>query len=381
MPSAARLLLVSFLAFIFLYIRPGAAEESLRPESFDFLKRFLATPTPSGFEQPAQKIWMDYVGAFAAKPAGDVQGNAIGVIHPQGTPRVMFAGHCDEIGFIVRYIDDRGYLSFDAIGGFDQPIIPGRIVEVHTSHGPVLGVIGKIPIHLIKEEDRNRGSRIDDLWIDIGARDKKEAESLVMLGDPVTYPGELLELRNGLYTTRGFDDRIGSFIVAETLRELARSKSLQAAVYSVSTTQEEIGASGARTSTFGIDPLVGVAVDVTFAADQPGVEKKEVGDIVLGGGPVISRGPHINPRVFDLLMETAKKKNIPYQIEIDSNHTGTDADVMYISRAGVAAGVVSIPLRNMHTPVEVLSMSDVVNTIRLLTAFSEAVRPDMKFIP
>ncbi len=352
-----------------------------RGESLDFLKHMLQTPSPSGYEAPGQKIWAAYTGAFAEKTTIDIKGNAIGVVNGRGGPKIMFAGHCDEIGFIVRYIDDEGMLLFSALGGFDEPIIPGRRVVVHTAKGPLNGVIGKSPIHLMKAEDRGKGASIDRLAIDIGAKTKKEAESLVALGDPVTYPYEFTELLNGLVVARAFDDRIGSYIVAEVLRNLAASKSLKASVYGVSTVQEEIGAAGARTSAFGIDPLVGIAIDVTHAADQPGVDKKEAGDVVIGGGPVITRGAYMNPKVVSLLVETAKKHNIPYQIDISPTRTGTDTDVLYINRAGVAAGVVSIPLRYMHTPVETISLTDVENTIRLLAAFSEAVIPDMSFVP
>ncbi|MCE5249916.1 M42 family metallopeptidase [bacterium] len=351
----------------------------MRKESLDFLQSMLANPSPSGYEQPVQKLWRDYTGPFAEKVTGDTQGNAIGVVNAKGTPRIMFTGHCDEIGFIITYIDDNGFLSFGALGGFDEPIIPGRRVTVHTSHGPIPGVIGKPPIHLMKSEDRGTGAKIEDLVIDTGAADKKEAESLVALGDPVTYTYDFIPLRNDLYVARGFDDRIGSFIVAEALRALAGSKTLKAGVYCVSTVQEETGARGAYTSAFSIEPLVGIAIDVTHASDQPGVEKKRVGDIKLGGGPVIARGSRSNPHVFNLLVETAQKNNIPYQIEVNPSSTGTDADAIQISRAGVAACVVSIPLRYMHTPVETLSMKDVENTIRLLVAFAEAVKPDMTF--
>lgn len=371
---------VCAVLLVLMPVRFAGAQDTLRKESFDFLQRMLATPSPSGYEQPAQKIWSDYTRAFATV-TNDVKGNAIGAINPGGKPRIMFAGHCDEIGFIVRYINDQGFLAFGALGGFDEPIIPGRQVVIHTTKGPVRGVIGKPPIHLMSADDRNRGASIDDLWIDIGAKDKKDAESLVMLGDPVTYPESFMELRDGVYVARAFDDRIGSFIIAETLRELSRSRGLAAMVCGVSTVQEEIGAGGARTSAFDLDPLVGIAIDVTHAADQPGVERKNVGDVVLGGGPVISRGAHCNPRVFDLLVKVAKERGIPYQIDISPSRTGTDADVIHISRAGVAAGVVSIPLRYMHTPVETLRMSDVLNTIRLLVAFSEAVKENTSFLP
>lgn len=353
----------------------------MRKESLDFLRDILANPSPSGYEQPVQKLWRDYTGAFCDSVHTDTHGNTIGVFNSGGNPRVMFAGHCDEIGFLIRYIDEKGFLYFGPIGGFDEPIVPGRRVTIHTSSGPIPGVIGKTPIHLIKPDDRKKGSEINDLWIDIGAKDKEEADEAVSIGDPVTFQYNMMELRRDCYVARGFDDRIGSFIVAEVLRELAERNTVQAAVHSVSTVQEEVGLRGARTSAFGIDPLVGIATDVTFATDQPGVDKKLVGEIKLGGGPVIARGPNINPRVFDLLVETAKKNEIPYQVEGIPRATGTDANAIQLSRAGVAAGLVSIPLRYMHTPVETLCLGDVEYAVKLFAAFAEAITPEMTFVP
>ena len=353
----------------------------MKKQSIDFLKRILSTPSPSGYEQPVQKLWTEYVRPFAEQVSTDSHGNTIGVVNGGGAPRVMFSGHCDEIGFMVRYIDDKGFLYFGAIGGFDETIIPGRRVTVHSTDGPVPGVIGKTPIHLIKPDDRKKGSEINDLWIDIGAKDKKEAESLITIGDPVTYTYDFMEMKTGFAVARAFDDRIGSFIVAEVLRTLAEAKSLKAAVYSVSSVQEEIGLRGARTSAYGIDPQVGIATDVTFATDHPSIDAKQVGDIKLGGGPVIARGPNINPRVFDLLVKTAKKHKIPYQIEGIPRATGTDANAIQLNRAGVAAGLVSVPLRYMHTPVEMLDLKDVKQTIQLMSAFAEALTPETNFIP
>ena len=352
----------------------------VRKKSLDFLKKILSSPSPSGYEQPVQHIWSEYTKGFAEVQT-DYHGNVIGVVNSKGYPRIMFAGHCDEIGFQVRYIDDKGFIYFGSIGGFDESIIPGRRVEIHASGGPVNGVIGKAPIHLMKPEDRKKASEIKDMWIDIGAKDKKEAEKYVSIGDPVTYLNDFMELKTGLTVARAFDDRIGSFVVAEILRELSASKKLKASVHSVSTVQEEVGLRGAKTSAYGIDPQVGIAIDVTFATDQPGVEPKQVGDIKLGGGPVIARGPNINPRVFELLVETAKKKKISYQIEGIPRLTGTDANVIQVTKAGVASGLVSIPVRYMHTPVETLDLGDAENTVKLLAAFSENVRRDTEFRP
>ena len=352
----------------------------MRNASLTFLKKILSTPSPSGYEQPVQKSWREYVGAFADVRT-DYHGNTIGTLNPNGSPRIMLAGHCDEIGFMIKYIDENGFLYFWPIGGFDESIIPGRRVTIHSSDGPVPGVIGKTPIHLIKPDDRKKASEISSLWIDIGVKDAKEAESFVAIGDPVTYVEDFMALKTGLAVARAFDDRIGSFAVAETLRLLAGSKKLNASVSGVSTVQEELGLRGARTSAFGVEPDIGIATDVTFATDQPGVEKKQVGDIKLGGGPVIARGPNINPRVFDLLVATAKKLKIPYQIEGISRATGTDANAIQVSRAGVAAALVSIPVRYMHTPVETLDLKDAEYAAKLMAGFAEAVTKDMTFIP
>ena len=355
-------------------------EDMFGKKPFEFLRSMLSNPSPSGYEQPVQKQWCDYTGEFADVRI-DTHGNAIGSINPDGKPRLMFAGHCDEIGFMVRYIDDSGFLYFGPMGGFDQSIIPGRRVFVHTAQGHIPGVIGRMPIHLMQSDDRTKASEIKDMCIDIGVKDRKEAESLVAIGDPVTYTYDYFELRNGLAAARGFDDRIGSFIVAEVLRKLSRSKNLKAAVYSVSTVQEEIGLRGATTSAYGIDPDVGVATDVTHATDYPGVDKKEVGDIKLGGGAVIARGPNINPRVFELFVETGKKNNIPYQVQGVPRGTGTDANAIQLTRSGVAAGLISIPLRYMHTPVETLDFMDVKYIIDLMAGFAEALTPDTDLTP
>jgi len=353
----------------------------VKKKSLEFLKSVLSSPSPSGYEQPVQKLWKDYTEEYAEEVYTDMHGNSVGILNKKAATRIMFAGHCDELGFLIKYIDEKGFLYFGPIGGYDETIVPGRRVTIHSGSEKIPGVIGKAPIHLIKPDDRKKGSQIEDLWIDIGAKDKKEAEALVSIGDPVTYMYDFLELKTGFAVARGFDDRIGSFVVAEVIRELSKSKSLKAAIYSVSTVQEEIGLRGAHTSAYGIDPKIGIAIDVTFATDHPGVEKKHVGEINLGGGPVIARGPNINPRVFELLVSAAKKNKIPYQVEGIPRSTGTDANAIQLTRAGVATGLVSIPLRYMHTPVETLDLNDVEATVKLLSAFSESIKDDTNLIP
>ena len=349
-------------------------------KSLTFLKRLLEAPSPSGFEQPAQKIWRENVGKYADRIQTDVHGNCIGIINEEGCPRILLAGHCDELGFMVQYITDEGFLHFRTIGGFDVNIIPGRRVKVHTKNGPILGVTGKKAIHVMTDEEKKKKVEIHDLWIDIGVSDRKEAEALVSVGDPVTYTVGFEELRKDLAISRGFDDKAGSFAVGEVLRMLS-GKSFKAAVYSVSTVQEEVGLRGARTSAFGINPKVGIAVDVTHATDHPDMDKKRVGDIKLGYGPVIARGANINPVVEKILIRTARDEKIPFQIVAAPGGTGTDANAIQLTRAGVATGLVSIPLRYMHTSVETLSLKDVENVSKLLTAFILRLDDSVDFTP
>ncbi|RMF83935.1 MAG: M42 family peptidase, partial [Nitrospinota bacterium] len=262
--------------------------------SLDFLRNLLNTISPSGYEEEAARVWTEWTGAFADTIEKDNHGNIMAGINPQGTPRVMLAGHIDEIGFMVTYIDEKGFLSFAPIGGHDIQIVQGMRVEVKTEQGRIRGLIGKKPIHLLDPDDRKKVPKYEDLWIDIGARDGEEARSLVKTGDPVVSAYNFEELRNGLAVARAFDDKIGAFVVAEALRLLAADRP-QAAVFAVATVQEEIGLRGARTSAYRLNPDIGIAIDVTFATDHPGMEgkeKKRFGEIRLGGGPVLARGPN-----------------------------------------------------------------------------------------
>jgi len=353
----------------------------MNADALSFLKNLMKQSSPSGFEVPAQKVIRARMQNVADRVTGDVHGNLIGALNEKARVKVMLAGHVDEIGLMITHIDANGFIFFAAIGGWDPLVAVGQRVCITTTKGPIYGVIGRKPIHLMDIAERDKGVKLEDLWIDIGAKNKKAAAGLVSIGDPVTYLDDYLELKTGLVVARAFDNRIGSFIVAEILRVLSESKTLKAAVHSVSTVQEEIGLRGAHTSAYGVDPQIGIATDVTFATDQPGVDPKHVGDIKLGEGPVLARGPNINPRVFDLLVDTAKKKKILYQVEGISRATGTDANAIQLTRAGVAAGLVSVPLRYMHTPVETLDPGDVENTVKLMASFAEALAPDMSFIP
>ena len=355
----------------------------MREESLSFLKTILSAPSPSGYEQPAQRVWREYVGAFADEVTTDSPGNAIAAINPDGAPRVMLAGHCDELGFQINYINDDGFLYFNQIGGHDLAIVPGRRVVIHTANGEVRGVIGKRAIHLMTQEEREKPKPlIEKYWIDIAVKDKAEAEGLVAIGDPVTYDVAYWDMRNGVAASRAFDDKAGAFVVADTLRLVAEKREeLKAAVFAVSTVQEEVGLRGATTSAYGVNPDTGIAVDVTHATDSPDMDKRKAGDVTMGGGPAIARGANINPVVFGRLVKAAKKARVDYQIEAAPRGTGTDANAIQLSRGGVAAGLVSLPLRYMHTPVEMLSLSDLTGAADLLTAFCLGLRKSTSFIP
>jgi putative aminopeptidase FrvX len=349
-------------------------------ESFEKLKRLVDTPGPSGYEQAVQKVFREQIAPHADEVNTDIMGSVIAVKNPKGSPRVMLAGHADEIGFIVRYIADDGALYFGQIGGHDAIVTVGQRVHVHTEKGAILGVLGRKAIHLLESSERDKVPKTDDLWIDIGAANKKEAEELVQIGDCVTYAQELQMLHGSRATARSFDNKMGCYVVAEALRLLG-DKNPSCAVYGVATVQEEIGLRGARTTAYAINPTVGIATDVTHAMDFPGAEKKRVGDVKLGAGPVVYRGANINPKVFQLLVQAAKEEEIPIQIEAAAGGTGTDANAMQISRAGMATGLISVPLRYMHTPCEVMSLDDIENAAKLMAAFCARVTADIDWTP
>jgi endoglucanase len=352
----------------------------METRSLEFLKRLLATISPSGYEDEAAQVWAAEAKTFADEVRIDTQGNVIAVVHKGGKPRVMLAGHTDEIGFMITHIDDQGFLYFGQIGGWDPQIAQGQRVWIRTATGRVLGVIGKKPIHLIKEEERTKVTKTDELWIDIGAKEKTEAEKLVRIGDPVVVDYGFAELRNGLVVSRGFDDKAGAFTVLEAGRLLAKLNP-KAEVHIVATVQEEVGLRGAHTSAFGVDPLVGIAVDVGFATDFPTMadEQKRLGVAKVGQGPLIARGPTYNHRVVDLLIETAQAHKIPTQLHAEPRGTGTDAYAMQMTRAGIAAGLVSIPNRYMHSPCEIVSLSDLENAYTLIAQTVAQIDEKMSF--
>ncbi|MCL2622864.1 MAG: M42 family metallopeptidase [Planctomycetaceae bacterium] len=346
----------------------------------DFFKQLIQTPSPTGFEEKIQAVVRDYITPFADTIETDVHGNVIAVKNPGAPLRVMLAGHCDQIGLLVNYIDAEGFLYVLSLGGWDPPMLLGQRVVVWAENGPIHGVIGKKPIHLLNDEEKKKTVKIHDLWVDIGVKNKEEAEKLVEIGTPVTVELSYREMQNEMVAAPGTDDKVGVWVVMEALRRIDAAK-LKCTVYAVSTVQEEVGLRGAKTSAFGIDPQVGIAVDVTFATDCPTIEKKQNGEVVLGGGPVISRGPNMNNKLVNALIKAAKDHRIAYQICAEGRITGTDANMIQVNRSGVATGLVSIPNRYMHSPVEVVSLKDIDATADLLARFLESLDPDTSFIP
>jgi len=352
----------------------------MRKESLTFLEQLVNAPSPSGYEQPAQAVVRDYAGQFADEVTTDVMGNVIAAINPGGSPRVMLAGHVDEIGFMIRYITDQGFIHFSPIGGVDAHLVPGQKVTIHSAKGPVLGVVGKKAIHLMDPDERGKVLQFHQQWIDIGATGRKQTEKRVAIGDPITFKANFELLNGHIAVARGFDDKMGSFVVLEALR-LAKSARLKAAVFAVSTVQEEIGARGACTSAFTIDPQAGIAVDVGHATDYPDADKKRVGDTKLGGGPILHRGANMNPVVTERLLAAAAKAKVKYQMIGVPGASGTDAWAMQLVRGGCASSVVSVPLRYMHTPIEVLDLRDLETASKLLAQFCLDLKPDTSFIP
>ena len=356
----------------------------MRKESLKFLEKLLDAPSPSGYEQPAQRVFREYVAPFCDEVTTDVMGNVLARIIGKGKdlPKVMIVGHTDEIGLQVKYVDDRGFLYFAAVGGVDAHLTPGKRVNVHTVSGVVPGVIGKKPIHLMDAKDRETVVKLEAQYIDIGAKDKKDAQKLVKVGDAVTFESSFTRLQGDRVASRGFDDKAGCFVVAEVLRLVnASGKKLNIDLYGVSSVQEEIGLRGGTTSCYTINPDVGICVEVDFATDQPDVEKKHNGEVGLGKGPILARGANINPHLFELLSAAAEKEKIGIQHTASPRATGTDANVMQISRGGVATALVKIPLRYMHTPVETVSLGDLEDAAKLIVAALSKITTREEFIP
>jgi endoglucanase len=353
----------------------------LTPESLGFLKRLLDTPGPSSFEAAPARVWRAEAQGFADAVEADVAGNSFARLEASG-PRVMLAGHIDEIGVMVTHVDDEGYLSFDTIGGWDSQVFVGQRVVLLGRGGQVTGVVGKKAIHLMEREEREKVSRVEDLWIDIGAGNRAEAEARIRIGDPGVLAAQVMEFPNGRLVSRSIDNRIGAFVVLEALRILSGDRPA-ASVTAVATTREEIAATGggARSSASRLEPDVALVVDVTHATDYPGLDKRKHGDYRLDGGPAISRGASVSEIVFELLVTTAEEEQIPYRIEAASRDTHTDAEAIFNAHRGVATGLVSVPNRYMHSPNEMVALADLDRTAQLLAGFARRLGPTTSFVP
>lgn len=351
----------------------------MRDASYEFLKKLLSTPGPSGYEGVAAGVWREEAAQFA-EVRGDRMGNSFATLNAGGSPRVMLAGHIDEIGVMVTHIDDQGLLRFTGVGGWDPQVLVGQRIRLQTKSGEIVGVIGKKAIHVMEAEERKKVSEIKSLWIDIGAKDDDEAKELVRVGDVGVLDQDLIELPNGRIASRSVDNRMGAFVVLEALRLLSEEENVNAEVVAVACVQEEIGLYGARGAAFGLDPDAAIAVDVTHATDTPGVSKDENGDHALGSGPVIKRASNLSPIVSEGIIAAAESENIAYTLEADSRSTGTDADAIQFTRAGIATSVISCPNRYMHSPNEVVDVQDVENVARLIAAYIKTLDADTDFV-
>ncbi|HET9126067.1 MAG TPA: M42 family metallopeptidase [Solirubrobacteraceae bacterium] len=342
------------------------------------LDQLLRTPGPSGHETGPAAIWRDSVAAFSDDVRVDgVGSSSVRVPGTGGGHSLAIVGHIDEIGIHVTHIDDEGYLRFGEVGGWDPFQLIGQRVRLATRGGDVLGVIGRKPIHLLDQEERGKAPKIKDLHIDIGAADSDEARATVRIGDVGVIDAEPIALLGNRIASRSLDNRIGSYVAAEVARLVAEEGGAPGDVIGLAVVQEETGFAGARTSAFGLQPDVAIAVDVTHATDAPGIALGPVTRHALGSGPVVARGTIIHPVVVDLLCDTADELGMAYTIESIGGATHTDADVVHTSRAGVATGVVSVPLRYMHSAVELADIADIEATARLIAAFARKLTPEL----
>lgn len=346
----------------------------------EFLHRLLSTPGPSGHESDAARVWREHCATFAQEVGvSDALGSSFARVPGTGDGiTVAVVGHIDEIGLHVSHIDSNGYLRFGGVGGWDPQVLIAQRVVVQTRNGPVAGVIGRKPIHLLKDDNRRKVPELKELHIDIGARDGDEARQMVRIGDVAVIDGQPVDFPHDLVVSRSIDNRIGCFVAAEAARLVAQEGGAPGDVVALAVAQET-GLAGARTSAFAQRPDVAIVVDVTFATDQPGVELGEFTEHKLGSGPVIARGTALHPQVFERLYECAEANEIDFTLESVARGTGTDADAFFISRAGIPTGLVSVPCRYMHSPVEMISLRDIDAAARLIAAFAQRLAPGTTF--
>ncbi|MGA2750750.1 MAG: M42 family metallopeptidase [Verrucomicrobiota bacterium] len=352
----------------------------MREESLQFLEQLVNTPSPSGHESRGQRVWLDYVKPFADETYSDAYGNTVAALNKGGSPRLMLAAHADEISMTVNYINDEGFVYVRKMGGIDPAITKAQRVIIHSHGGPVKGVVGNVAPHLTKSEPERKAPKMEDLFVDIGVGSRKEAERLIRVGDPITLDDQFELLRNGLAIARAFDNRVGTFAVAEALRQLKQEKGrLKAEVLAVSNIMEEVGLLGARQITYTLKPDVALVVDVTHATDYPTVSQAQHGDVKVGRGPTLTHGGCNHPEVVARLEKVAGAHKIKVQHEAASSSTGTDTDVIFRTRGGIPSALVSLPDRYMHSPVEVVSLKDLEQIPQLLAAFARSLKKNEEF--
>ena len=352
----------------------------MRDESIQFLRTLINTPSPTGHEARGQRVWLDYVKQFADETFSDAYGNCVAVLNKGGSPRLMLAGHADEIAMTVNFINDDGFIYVRKLGGIDAAITKAQRVNIHTRNGTVKGVVGNVAPHLTKTEKERKVPEMHDLFIDIGVANRKAAEKLVQIGDPITLVDEFELLRGDLAVARAFDNRIGTFAVAEALRLLREDgRKLHAEICAVSNILEEVGLFGARQIAYSLKPDVALVVDVTHATDYPTVSQPQHGDIKIGRGPTITHGGSSHAEVVARIEKIAQARKIKLQHEAMSSSSGTDTDAIFWTRGGIPSALISLPNRYMHSPVELVSLKDLEQIPELMAAFALSLKPGEEF--
>jgi endoglucanase len=356
----------------------------MEQRTIDFLRRLLDAPGPSGYEESPSRVWREEAATFADAVSHDVLGNSFarvnGTSSDPAAPAVIFVGHIDEIGFVITHVDDDGYLWFTTIGGWDTEVIVGQRVRIVGEQGEVVGLIGKKAAHLLRKEDREKPTELRDLWIDVGAADRAEALARVGVGDVAVLHHEFVQLTPDRCASRCMDNRVGAFLALEAARLLSADRP-ELPVIAVAATQEETSFGGAEVASFTLAPKVAIALDLTHTTDYPGADKKAHGEVRVGGGPVLHRGVTLNHKVFLALREAARELGLACPVQASGAHSHTDADVMIKAGAGTATGLVSVPTRYMHSPNEIVSLSDIDRAAQLLATFARGVSVDADFRP
>lgn len=340
----------------------------MNKQNRNFLYKLLEVPSPSGFESKAQEITKEYLKGSCDKLTSDINGNLIAFKKGKGKLKVMLIGHADEIGFMINYVDESGYLYLKPLGGFDVNLLPGLRLNIWHDGQPIFGIIGKNAPHMSRGDSDSPKLKMEDIWVDIGAKNKEDALKRVSIGDIVTFQSAIEEPSKDVIVSKATDNKVGVYVAAAVMKALAKEE-LKVNYYAVASVGEETTMKGARTSSYHIQPDIAIVIDVTSTSDVPGADKRKFGDIKLGEGPVLALGAAVHPKVNARLKELAKEHKIPLQIEIEPGHTGTDADVIHSQRAGVATAVLSIPNRYMHSPIEMIHLQDLDNATRLITEF------------